>query len=251
MPLRKDNHHELIGCTCAKCTSAMRRCLKMHQIWCSIFDNAILPGLISLGHSTPRIFFVILLFQVNWSQDPALVSCFVQNILSQLNRELVWSFMWKICVHCWTHQVCELCELVMPWWISNLQKSDQCVPCHQDNYRSNSIWVDGHKCSKVSVVVFLQRFQKRQNAFSGCHKYNATVPADIDHKLWVLKWLSAGPCFTKFTLFTCTADADNQTCEEQLVLSPGNKTGIMTSCLSFVLLALYELYDSFACVFKV
>ena len=58
---------------------------------------------------------------------------------------------------------------------------------------------------------------------SGCHKYNSSIPAIIDNRLWVLRWPSAGACFDNFTLFTCTVD--DQDCQAELFLSPGNKTG--------------------------
>ena len=58
---------------------------------------------------------------------------------------------------------------------------------------------------------------------SGCHRYNSTIPVCIDNRLWLLSWLSAGTCFDNFTLLTCTVD--DQDCQAELFLSPGNKTG--------------------------
>ena len=63
-----------------------------------------------------------------------------------------------------------------------------------------------------------------QNVLVGCHKYISMIPAYIDNELWVLKWPPAGDCFVNFTLLMCTAD--DQNCESQIILTPGNVTGM-------------------------
>ena len=68
--------------------------------------------------------------------------------------------------------------------------------------------------------------------FVGCHEYISMIPAYIDNNVWVLKWPPAGDCFVNFTLYTCTAD--DQNCQSQITLTPGNVTGECVYALTFL-----------------